>query len=144
MRSLADEDADTDAECDRRDGIDAEAFERERRGGFRFFALGVRPRFDGDARGVRRLLVLHPFAFRAVGFAGVLIERGGGAVDRFWLTRIPVPEADIEDEADEPRLGLDDTDVSLSLLDSDVPEESKWVIADIWCVLGVGGVQGRT
>ena len=104
----------------------------------RFFALGVRARFDGDAREVRRLLVLHPFAFRAVGFAGVIIERGGGAVDPFWLTRIPKAEADVEDEADEPRLGPADTDSSLSVLDSDVPEESKWVIADVWCVLGVG------
>ena len=121
---------DTEVERDRRDGTEAEAVERERRGGFRCFA-----RFVGDARGVRRLLVVCPFAFRAAGLAGGLTGRGGGgAVDRLWSARVPEAEADVDDEADEPRLGPADTDASSSALDSDVSEESERVIAGVRCV----------
>jgi hypothetical protein len=132
LRRRADEDAETDAERDRSDGTDteAEAVERERRGGFRCFA-----RFVGGARGVRRLLVVCPFAFRAAGLVGGLTGRGGGgAVDRLWSARVPEAEADVDDEADEPRLGPADTDASSSALDSDVSEESERVIAGVRCV----------
>ena len=132
MRRRADEDAETEAERDRSDGseAEAEAVERERRRGFRFFFA----RFVGGARGVRRLLVVCPFAFRAAGLAGGLTGRGGGAVDRLWSARVPEAEADVDDEADEPRLGPADTDASSSALDSDVSEESERVIAGVRCV----------
>ena len=144
MRCRADEDAEeTDAECDRRDGTEAEAeaeaeaVERERRRGFRCF-----DRFVGGARGVRRLLVVCFFAFRAAGLAGGLTGRGGGgAADRLWSARAPEAEADVDDEAEEPRLGPADTDASSSALDSDVSEESVRVIAGVRCV-GSVGVQG--
>ncbi len=131
MRRRADEDAETDAERDRRDGTDteAEAVERERRGGFRCFA-----RFVGGARGVRRFLVVCLLAVRAAGVAGGFTGRGGGAVDRVWSARVPEAEADVDDEADEPRLGPADTDASSSALDSDVSEESERVIAGVRCV----------
>ena len=138
MRRRADEDEETEAERDRSDGSEAEAEEEaverdERRRGFRFFFA----RFVGGARGVRRLLVVCPFAFRAAGLAGGLTGRGGGAVDRLWSARVPEAEADVDDEADEPlspRLGPADTDASSSALDSDVSEESERVIAGVRCV----------
>jgi hypothetical protein len=130
LRRRADEDAETEAERDRRDGTEAEAeaevVERERHRGFRCF-----DRFVG---GVRRLLVVCLFAFRAAGLAGGLTGRGGGgAVDRLWSVRVPEAEADVDD-ADEPRLGPADMDASSSALDSDVPEESERVIAGVRCV----------
>ena len=140
MRRRADEDAETEAERDRSDGSEAEAVERERRRGFRFFFA----RFVGGARGVRRLLVVCPFAFRAAGLAGGLTGRGGGgAVDRLWSARVPEAEADVDDEADEPRLGPADTDASSSALDSDVSEESERVIAGVRCVWVAWACRGR-
>ena len=140
LRHRADEDAEeTDAERDRRDGTEteAEAVERERRRGFRCFF----DRFVGGACGVRRLLVVCPFAFRAAGLVGGLTGRGGGAVDRLWSARVPEAEADVDDEAEEPRLGPADTDASSSALDSDVSEERERVITGVRCV-GSVGVQG--
>lgn len=129
----------TDAERDRSDASESEAVERERRG-FPFLALGARARFVGDSRVVRRLLVLRPFAFRAAGLVVGLTGRGGGgggAAER----GVPEAEADVDDEADEPRLGPADTDASSSEFDSDVPEESERVIAGY--VVDVGVQRGR-
>ena len=130
MRRRADKDAETDTDTDA---------DRDRRGGFRF---ALRARLVGDARAVR-LLVVVPFPFRATGLVvGGLTGRGGGAVD-FLRSSARVPEeaeADVDDEADDPRLGPADADASPSVLDADVPEESERVIAYVRCV--VGGYSG--
>ena len=131
LRRRADEEAETDTDADA---------DRDRRGGFRF---ALRARLVGDARAVR-LLVVVPFPFRATGLGGGLTGRGGGTVD-FLRSSARVPEeaeADVDDEADDPRLGPADADASPSVLDADVPEESERVIADGCPVRGGRGYSG--
>ena len=131
LRRRADEDAETDTDADA---------DRDRRGGFRF---ALRARLVGDARAVR-LLVVVPFPLRATGLVvGGLTGRGGGTVDFLRSSaRVPEAEADVDDEADDPRLGPADADASPSVLDADVPEESERVIADGCPVRGGRGYSG--